>query len=100
MFLLLLLISVTADRDDAHGRAGCVRDDDCLPLMVNTGWGHRTVPPAAGDGGDAGGGALWNRATRGRVLLHPFGALRGAARLSGGNLIGRGVPGERADRER
>lgn len=78
VFLFLLLVSVAADSDDAHGRAGRIRDDDCLALMVNTGWGHRTVPPTAGDRGDAGGGALWHRAARRRVLLYPFGALGGA----------------------
>lgn len=78
VLLLLLLVSVAADSDDTHGRARCIRDDDCLALMVNTGWGHSTVPPTAGDRGDAGGGALGHRAARRRVLLHPFGALGGA----------------------
>lgn len=36
VFLLLLLISVAADSDDAHSRAGRIGDDDCLALMINT----------------------------------------------------------------
>lgn len=91
VFVVLLLICVAADGDDADGRAGRVGDDDGLPggmvlvlvLRVTGGAagllgfaGPPTDAAAALQGLAVGSRAILERcATWGRVLLHPLGAL-------------------------
>lgn len=110
--VVVLLVRVAADGNDADGGAGRVGDDDglsgdvVLVLMVAGGAGSllcfaaaaaaatatatataATPPPAAPArlrGRTVGGRAvLQHSASWGRVLLHPLGALRGQHRLGG-----------------
>lgn len=92
MLLLLLLVRVTADGDDADGGAWGVRDDDGLPLPL-PGAARGTVPPAAGDGGAAGRAAMHQGAAWRCALLHSLGSLWGADGLGGGHLTGGDVSG-------
>ena len=92
MLLLLLLICVAADGDDADRGAGGVRNDDRLPLPLPGGAGG-PVAPAARDGGAAGRAAVHQGAARRRVLLDTLGPLRGADGLRGGHLTGGDVSG-------
>lgn len=95
-FVVFLLVCVAADGDDADGRAGRVGDDDGLPgdvvlvlvLVLGVAGGAAgllgfTGPPTAAATAAALRGlavgsraVLEHRAARGRVLLHPLGALR------------------------
>lgn len=72
MFVILFLICVTADGDDADGRAGRVGDDDGLPgdmvLVLLVAGGAASLfdlacPPAAPTA------ALWWWAIGGRAIL-------------------------------
>lgn len=105
--MVVLLVCVTADGDDADGGAGRVGDDDglsgdvVLVLVVAGGAGSllRLISPPAASAAtalrgreDGGGDVLEHGATWGRVLLHPFGALRGQHGLRGRHLVGRHVP--------
>lgn len=72
MFVILFLICVTADGDDADGRAGRVGDDDGLSgdmvLVLLVAGGAASLfdfarPPAAPTA------ALWWRAIGGRAIL-------------------------------
>lgn len=89
VFVVFLLVCVTADGDDADRRAGRIRDDDGLPgnmvlvLLVTGGAAGLlgfTGPPTAAAAAqrDLAVGSraiLEHRAPWGRVLLHPLGAL-------------------------
>lgn len=104
--MVVLLVRVAADGNDADRGAGRVGDDDglsgdvVLVLMVAGGAGSllcfaattsaaatAAPPPAAPArlrGRTVGGRAvLQHSASWGRVLLHPLGALRGQHRLGG-----------------
>lgn len=115
-FVVFLLVRVAADGDDADGRAGRVGDDDGLPgdvvLVLGVAGGAAgllgfTGPPTAAATAAALRGlavgcraVLEHRAARGRVLLHPLGALRRQHHLGGGHLVRRGVPsGKTEERE-
>lgn len=89
VFVIFLLICVTADGDDADCRTGRIRDDDGLPGdMVLVLWvaggaasllgiaGPPTAAAAALRGLAVGNRAvLEHRAAWGRVLFYPLGAL-------------------------
>lgn len=91
MFVVFLLICVTADGDDADRRAGRVGDDDGLPgdmvlvLVLRVTGGAAGLLGFAGPPADAaaalrglavGSQAILERCTTwGRVLLYPLGAL-------------------------
>lgn len=90
VFVVFLLVRVTADGDDADCGAGRIGDDDGLPgdvvlVLWVTGGAARLLgfsgPPTAAAAAALRGLAvgsraiLENRATRGRVLLYPLGAL-------------------------
>lgn len=89
VFVVFLLVCVTADGDDADRRAGRIGDDDGLPgdmvLVLRVtggaagllGFAGPPIAAAAALRGLAVGSRaiLEHRATWGRVLLHPLGAL-------------------------
>lgn len=77
MLLVLLLICVTADGDDADRGARGVWDDNRLPLPLPGGAGGHIAPPT-GDRGAAGRAAVHHGAAGGRVLFDTLGSLRGA----------------------
>lgn len=91
VFVVFLLVRVAADGDDAGRRAGRVGDDDGLPgdvvLVLRVTGGAAGLlglpgPPTAAAAAALRGLAvasraiLEHRATWGRVLLNPLGALR------------------------
>lgn len=113
--MLILLICVAADGDDANSWTWGVRDDDGLPrrvvlvvLRVLVVWymvlsrcagGLFFSPPTTtssstglGWGAGSRGSVLYHSAAWRCVLLNTLRALRGQHRLGGGHLIGRHVP--------